>query len=189
MRLGARELIFLLLLVAMPVAAYFMVFEPRNQQIREATEEIRQKQLKLKQLEAATGAIADLGLEIDKLTEAINVFEQKLPAQREVEVVLQQVWELAAAQKLVPKSVRTDKLIRQPEYSELPIKMTIVGNFDGFYAFLLDLEKMPRITQLPMLSLKKAKTDEGEMQAEMVLTIFFERAQDTPQPKTSGGRS
>ena len=33
MRFGIRELIFVLVLLAMPVAAYFFVFEPRNVQI------------------------------------------------------------------------------------------------------------------------------------------------------------
>ncbi|MCC7146465.1 MAG: type 4a pilus biogenesis protein PilO [Phycisphaeraceae bacterium] len=189
MRLGARELIFLVLLLAMPVASFFYVFEPRNKQILEAQEEIRQKQIKLKQLEAATKTMADLGAEIDKLTQAITLFEQKLPAQREVEVILQQVWELAAAQNLLPKSIRTDKMIRNERYSEVPIKMVIVGNFDGFYSFLLELEKLPRITQLPVLKLTKIKSDEGEMQADVVLSIFFERTDAGGAGQPAGGKS
>jgi type IV pilus assembly protein PilO len=174
MRFGMREFVFLLLLLAMPVASYFFVFEPRNAQIEEAREEIRQKQLKLRQLEEATKTIADLGEEIDKLTEAIELFERKLPNQREVEVILEQVWELAAAQKLAPKSVRTDRPIRRASYTELPIRMLIFGNFDGFYSFLLELEKLPRITQLPRLRLRKFESPEGELQAELVLSIFFD---------------
>lgn len=188
MRFGLREFVFLVLLLSMPVASFFFVFEPRNAQIEEAKEEIRQKQLKLKQLEQATKTIADLGEEIDKLTEAIELFEQKLPDQREVEVILQQVWELAAAQNLMPKSVRTDKPIRQAQYTELPIKMLIFGNFDGFYSFLLELEKLPRITQLPKMRLRKFESEQGEMQAEVVLSIFFEPASATPIASGQGGR-
>ena len=174
MRFGMREFIFVLLLLAMPVAAYFFVFEPRNVQIAEARGEIQQKQLKLAQLEAATRDIADLGQEIDKLSEAVSLFEQKLPAEREVEVILKQVWELAAKHDLKPKSVRTDKPIKNAQYAEMPIKMTILGNFDGFYSFLLELEKMRRVTRTPEMKLKKIPNQEGQMQADVVLSIFFD---------------
>ena len=175
MRFGLREAIFVLVLLALPVAAYFFVFEPRNKQITEAIAEIRNKESKLTRLEAVTKDIDDLGEEIDKLTGAIEMFEEKLPAQREVEVVLKQVWEMAAQHALMPKKIRTDKPVAAAQYAELPIRMTIIGDFDGFYSFLLDLEKMQRITRMPKMKLEKAsKAEDGQMQAEVVLSIFFD---------------
>lgn len=174
MRLGIREIIFILLLLAVPVAAYFRVFQPRNHDIAQARLEISAKQQKLAQLEAATMKIKDLDVEIQKLSDAITVFEEKLPAERETEVILKEVWELAARHQLVPRSVRTDKTIVGPLYSTLPIQMSIIGNFDGFYSFLLDMEKLQRLTQIPKLTLHKIDTEEGHMKADLVLHIFFE---------------
>jgi len=174
MQFGPREAAFILLLLAMPVAAYFFVFQPRAVEVAQARAEIGAKQGKLTELEAATRSIDDLGQEIDELNDAIALFEQKLPAQRDVETVLRDVWRLAAENKLTPKSVRTDKMIKSAQYTELPIKMTIVGDFAGFYTFLQELEKLPRITRTPDLKLEKQKDDTGMMQAEMVLSIFFE---------------
>ncbi len=175
MRFGLREALFVLLLLAMPVAAYFFVFQPRNQQIAEARAEIAQKQAKLDRLEAETKDMRDLGTEIDKLYEAISVFEKKLPAQQEVEGVLREVSELATRNKLQLRSVRTDKVMETAHYAELPIKMEIVGNFDGFYSFLLKLEQLPRITRMPVLQMKRSpKENDGTMQANVVLSIFFE---------------
>jgi type IV pilus assembly protein PilO len=189
MRFGLREALFVMLLLAMPVAAYFFVFEPRNAQIAQANEEIRQKQQKLTQLDAATKSMLNLGEEIDKLAEAIEVFERKLPAQREVEVILKEVWELAAAHNLKPKSVRTDKIVSASQYAELPIKMVIVGDFDGFYSFMLQLEKLSRITRMPTMSLEKLSGDnEGMMQADLVLSIFFEGEGTTAPPTSDKGR-
>ncbi len=185
MRFGIREAILVVLLLAMPAAAYFLVFQPRNAQISEARREIAAKQGKLKQLETATRTISDLGTEIDRLTGAIELFEQKLPAEREVEVILKEVWEMAARAKLVPKSVRTDKPVAAAAYSELPIRMTLVGDFDGFYNFILDLEKVSRITQTPKLQIKKINSDEGQLQADVVLSIFF----DASDRKTSKDRT
>ncbi|MEX0886861.1 MAG: type 4a pilus biogenesis protein PilO [Phycisphaeraceae bacterium] len=183
MHLGIRELIFFALLLAFPLGAYFSVFRPHNERIAEAREEIRYKEQRLAELEAATENITSLGAEIDRLAEAIELFEQKLPAQREVEVILRQVWELAAQHGLTPESVRTDQIVPAAEHAELPIKMVILGDFDGFYSFLLDLEKLPRITRLPQMELRADRErSDGVMRADIVLSIFFDRAD-------AGGRS
>jgi len=184
MKFGARELLFALVLIAMPLAAYFFVFEPRNAQIAEAEAEIAQKNTELKQLAAATASIDDLKVEIDKLQEAIEVFQQKLPEEREVEVILRQVWELAAKQRLTPKSVRTDKPVRAAQYSELPINMKIIGDFDGFYSFLIEIEKLNRITRVPQMKLKRAKDGGSTMEAEVTLSVFFE--EDQPPSRAAG---
>ena len=52
MRIGFRELLFVLLLVAMPVASYLLVFQPRSAQINLLREEITKKRTKLEELEA-----------------------------------------------------------------------------------------------------------------------------------------
>ena len=40
MKLGIREIAFLLVLAAIPVAAWYFVFEPRNQDIEQSRQEI-----------------------------------------------------------------------------------------------------------------------------------------------------
>jgi type IV pilus assembly protein PilO len=183
MRFGARELLFVLVLLAMPVAAWFFVFQPANEQIDQARREITAKQNKLRQLENATARIADLGREIDKLTESIKLFEAKLPAEKEVEVILKDIWQMAARHGLKPKSVRADKPIKSARYSELPLKMVIVGDFEGYYSFLLDMERLSRITRVPDMTLIKARNgEEGQMEATFTLSIFFEPQQPVPAP-------
>ncbi len=191
MRFGFREAMFVLLLLGMPAAAYFFVFEPRNEQIAEARDEVRQKQAKLQKLERTTKSIDDLGNEIDELKQAISFVEQQLPAQREVDVILREVWELADKHKLRPESVRPDKVIPQTHYTELPIKLVIVGDFDGFYEFLLAVEALPRITRMPVVKLKKlqgADVADGQMRADIVLSIFFEGASATRTASIQGGQ-
>lgn len=176
MRFGLREAIFVLLLLAVPVAAYFVVFKERNEKTAIMREEMRRDQEKLVELEKTTMLIQNLDEEIVKLTEAIETFEQKLPAQREVEGVLKEVTALASANRLTIKSIRPSKIEKQAQYAELPIKLQIVGDFDGFYMFLQQLEQLPRITSVPEMTLKKDARGEveGAMAADMTLTIYFE---------------
>ena len=179
MKMGPREILFILLLLALPIAAYQFVFQPRNTQIRRVRDRIQDKQTKLNQLQDATQRIDDLGREIERLSEAVTLFEQKLPAEREVEVILKEVWELATAHELIPKSVRTDDPVDMQAHIELPLKMVIVGDFDGFYSFLLAMERLKRITRLPQVKLESIDRYEGKIKADMVLSIIYEAKTDT----------
>ena len=39
--------------------------------------------------------------------------------------------------------MKPDKAQAGPNYRELPIQMSLSGDFNGFYSFLLQLEKLP----------------------------------------------
>jgi len=175
MRFGIREAIFVLLLLGVPVAAYFIVFKQRNEDTVAMREEITRDKAKLARLEVS-GMKEDLDEEIAQLAKAVADFEEKLPAQREVEGVLKEVTELAAKHRLTVKSFRTDKVEKKRQYSQMDTKLSIVGDFDGFYLFLQELEGLQRITRLPVMELQKDTRSEveGAMSAELTLTIYFE---------------
>ncbi len=173
MRLGIREAVFFLVLLGLPCAAYFSVFVPMNEDIEAIRADNAGRQAKLDRLEVARH-IEDLGREIAKLKDAVELFEAKLPAEKEVEVILREVWEMAAAHNLNPRSVRTAKPIPGHMHSELPIRMEIVGDFDGFYSFLLALERLDRITRIHEMDLKALPDRNGHVQAKFTLSIFFE---------------
>lgn len=180
MRFGIREILFMMVLLALPVAAFYLVFQPRNVQITEAKAEIVRKEAKLQTLAEATAGIGDIEAEIAKLTDAIEHFQGMLPTDREVETLLREVWDLAAEHQLTAKSVRPDKIVPAAQYAELPIKMVIIGDFDGFYSFVQDIEKLPRITRMPNINITKQRQDEaGVVQAELTLSIFFEDKSQT----------
>jgi len=176
MRFGIRELIFVLVLVGMPAAAYFFIFQPKNQLQQEARAEIQSKKTKLQSLDQATAKFVDLDQEIVRLRTAIELIEQKLPAGKETYVVVNRVSELALANDLTVVSIKPDKVVSAAQYAELPIRLVIEGDFLAFYDFVKEVERLPRITQVPMMELKKLdkKDHEGMMTAEITLSIFFE---------------
>lgn len=180
MRFGLRELVFLLVLLAMPATAYFFVFQPKNQLRQDALTEIQAKKAKLAALDKATLQFINLDEEIVRLQEAIKMIEQKLPAGRETYVVVNRVADLARSHKLKVETIKPDKVVPAgPFASELPIRMEIKGSFEGFYRFMLEVERMPRITQVPVMKLLRS-TDKGDadgtMVATLTLSIFFESA-------------
>ncbi len=177
MKMGFRELIFMLLLLATPLGAYFFLFEPRNEQIKQAQYEMQGKREKLKALKVAHVHFKDLEKEIVRLNNTVAAFEEKLPAQREVDVILKQVTDLVAVENLHTKRIKPEKPISLAQFTALPIKMTLEGKFHNFYNFLLGFEKLQRVTRIPSWKIYKTNSKDGEaMVADIEFRIFYENS-------------
>lgn len=181
MKIGVREIIFIVLLLTIPLMAWLLAFKPFGEERARIMAGIFEKQQKLEDLRLATAGIQDLDDEISKLSKAISFLESKLPSgSKEVDVILREVWEKAEDGKLVSKAVRTRKVKGDGRFMEQPILIELQGGFKQFYAFLLALERLPRITRLDELELDKDLKKEGEARARFTLSIFYERESTGP---------
>jgi type IV pilus assembly protein PilO len=174
MKLGAREFVFFTLLVGMLAGSWYFVFKRANDRREFLRAEIAQKETDLENLRKATAGIEDLGTKIGELQKAIAFFESKLPQEKEMDKILKEVWQMAQANNLECKTIKTLKPERQFSYSEQPIELTMSGEFAGFYNFLLQLEKLQRITRLHQMNLQKITSVDGQMSAKVTLSVFFE---------------
>lgn len=198
MRFGLRELIFLVVLLAVPVASFVFVFKPRNEEIRQAEREVEIKTAKLEQLREVSARIDDLGAAIQEWNGAIEMIEAKLPSEQGIESILDQVWTLAQENRLEIIGTHPESPVPAATYMELPLKYQMFGDFDGFYQFLLELEQLPRITRVHQLKIVRAgagrlrtlrgpknaqgkELPEGTMEAEFVLSIYYESSQNKQQ--------
>jgi len=181
-KIGIREIVFLVILAGTPVAAWWFVFRPNSAQNKIMMAEIETRQAKLQKLNVATATLGDVKTEIAALEDAIEFFRSKLPSEKEMDKVLREMWRLAEANQLTTKSIRTLKesgqgTLTDPSgpYAEQPISMKLEGPFTGFYGFLLAMESQPRIMRLREMKLKKIDKTEGVVQAECEVLVFFER--------------
>ena len=174
MKFGFRELLFFVVMLGFLGSAYFFVFAKANEKRVALQLEIKNKQQALLDLRQSTSGIDGLNQKITDLQKAIVYFESKLPQEKEFDKILKEVSQMAEANSLQTKTVRTLKQERCANYSEQPIQMTLSGNFNGFYLFLQQLEKLPRITRITSMALQKITDRDGEMQATMTMSIFFE---------------
>jgi len=161
-------------MLAVLVCAYTFVFKKTNEKRQALVADIESKQKVLNNLSQATAGIDDLNRKTQELEKAIKFFQSKLPQEREVDKILQDVWQMAAANSLESKTVKMQKTEKTANYSEQPIQMSLSGDFNGFYSFLLQLEKLPRITRVTQMKLEKISDREGAMQAQLTLSIFFD---------------
>jgi len=171
---GFRRAIFFVLLVGVAGAGYQFMIKPANQNLAVARQRVDGKRAKLMDFEEATAKAEDLNKQLGQLEEAIRFFESKLPSTSEIHKVLEQVTVIAQKQGLQPKTIRTLAAKDNSGYVEQPLSMKLVGNFNSFYSFLLEIEKLPRIMKLRELKLKKDTDGEGEVGAEFIVSIFFQ---------------
>jgi Tfp pilus assembly protein PilO len=136
---------------------------------------IADRHQKLAKLQEVTRRITNLQDEIGRLEDALRFFDSRLPTETEIDVILREVWVIAESKALTARSVRTRKAEMAARYNAQPITMTFEGPFEGFYQFLLGLERLPRITKVREMVLQKSPTIEGHVQADITVDIFFEK--------------
>ncbi len=175
MKFGIREFVFVIVLLAMPISSYWFVFRPQNDEIEAAKKEISHKEATLNQLAVATAQIEDLQRENDELSAAIGEAESRLPSTKEVEVILEQVADLAKASRLSMSRVKTGKPESAASYMAQPIEMSVSGNHDDFYdKFLREIEKLERTMRMLDLKIERNDRENGTMRATFTLAIYFE---------------
>lgn len=174
MTASTRKTAFFIVLVAVAYLAYTFVIKPANKNLAKTKIGIEKDMTKLYDLEQAAIAAEDVSKQLDELEDAIKFFESRLPPDSEIHKVLKQVTVIAQKQGLVPKTIRTLKAKNCNGYIEQPLKMELNGDFDSYYSFLLELEKMPRITKIRQLELEKTAKTEGQTKASFIVSIFFQ---------------
>jgi len=174
MKHGAREFLFICVMLGLLASSYFFVFAKANEKRQQMLSDLHQKQTALANLRQSTAGIDDLNRKIAELQKAIAFFESKLPQEKEIDKILKEVWQLAEGNSLQCKTIKTLKSERCANYSEQPIEMSLSGSFEGFYSFMLQLEKLPRITRTMKMDLEKISGHDGDMSAKLTMSIFFE---------------
>lgn len=171
---GIRQAVFFVLLLGVAAAGYQYMVKPANQHLAEAKQRVDGKLAKLTEFEEATAKAKDLNKQLEQLQEAVRFFESKLPPTDEIHKVLEQVTVVAQKQGLKPKTIRTLQAKDNSGYVEQPLEMKWLGDFNSFYSFLLEIEKLPRIMKVRQLKLEKQNDGEGQVAAEFILSIFFQ---------------
>lgn len=174
---GLRKVVFFILLLAVAYLAYRYMIMPANKHLADAKERVQAKLTKLSEFEQATSAAAGLNKQLEQLQQAVNFFESKLPPTSAIDKVLQDVTLIGEKQGVQRKTIRRLPVKDNSGYIEQPLAMELEGNFNSFYSFMLELEKLPRIMKIRELKLEKQTDNEGQIKADFVVSIFFQNSE------------
>ncbi len=174
MRFSTRELILFLAVLLVPIVSYFVIFKPQSANIDRAKAEIDHKRDMLNSLRRETARNEDLKDANQTIEERIDEMEALLPSDKEMDTVLRQVSSLAVDSGLSPPTLKSSKPVAAARFREQPLEMSTTGSFEGFYEFLLALERLPRITRIVDMVIKDSGRDGVEIEAEFTLSIYFQ---------------
>lgn len=173
MRFGSRELLFLVIMIGLLLGAWYFVFQKANDRLAMLRKDTTEKQAQLDLLSRTRQDIRDIDKEMADLKKGIDIFEHKLPSAREVDTTLRAISDMAAKNQLDVKQVRSVKAEKAAGYMEQQMSLVVTGDFLRFYGFLLNVERLDRITRVGQLRLEKIADVEGSMTANMMLSIFY----------------
>lgn len=180
MRLGVKELIVLLVLVAIPATSFVFVFKPQNEAIERAKSQIEHKEDMLSKLREYTAKNEDLKRANAQYETRIEQIEAQLPSDKGVDSIVRQVSDLAVAAGLAAPSLSTEDPLRAATYWEQPLVMDTIGRWDGgFYDFLLELERLPRRTRITSMKLTRDNQRDGLFEIEFTLSIYFHEGENS----------
>jgi type IV pilus assembly protein PilO len=196
MKLGAREGLIGAVLLAVPLASWWMVFRPQNTAIDSAKADIAHKRELLAKLKEFTSRNADLRQANEEMAARIGDIEARLPSDKEVDSIVRQVSDIAVSCGLDSPAVKNVKPRQEAMFMEQPLEMSLAGNWTGYYDFLAKVEQLPRITRISTMKLKRSDEGDGNMKAEFTLSIYYQQSRQAGQPtpgassgSSTGGKS
>jgi len=180
MRFTTRELFLFLSVLLVPIVSYFVVFKPQSANIEQSKSEIAHKREMLSSLRIETARNDDLKAANKAIGERITEMESLLPSGKEIDMIVRQVSALAVESGLTPPTLKSAKPVAAARFREQPLEMSTSGSFEGFYEFLLALERLPRLTRIVDLVLKDSNSEGVEVDAEFTLSIYFQSDEGSP---------
>jgi len=172
---SAKNALFFALLVGLAIVGYRFMIRPSNKQLAAAKQRVQAKLARLSEFEKATAKAQDINRQMAQVDQALAFFESKLPPTSQIHKVLEQITLIAQRQGLDPKSIRTLARKDGSAYVEQPLSLQLQGNFNAFYSFLLELERLPRIMKVSKMDLVKPRDQRaGVITADLVISIFFQ---------------
>jgi len=182
-------------LAAVPLAAYMLVFKPRNEEIARAKAEIAEKEARLVGLRELTREIGDLGREIDARNAELARLAERLPDHESLDGLLKDVNRVARETAVTVRTVRGDRPVRAGPAREIPLHLVMEGDFLDFYRFLTEVEALPRITCVRALTVMALGNDphasravgpgSGDVRVELTLSVYA--SDSTAAAETRGG--
>ncbi|MCC6228705.1 MAG: type 4a pilus biogenesis protein PilO [Phycisphaerales bacterium] len=176
MKLSARMIVLMVLLLAVPLSSYWLVFRPRDARMDAAKGEIDHMKSMLDKLRLETARNDDLVRANAQIKESVDAIEARLPNNKEVDAIVRQVSDLAVQAGLDSPTVKSLKPVPAALFMEQPMELSLEGDFRGFYEFLIKLEQLPRITRICDMKIKRNEEGDGRIKADFTLSIYFQEA-------------
>jgi Tfp pilus assembly protein PilO len=152
---------------------YSLAFHPQSSKSQYLNGQINQKERELDANEKEARALPRVQADINHLLTKLADFK-KLPASAgDLGQFQTEIAELARRDNLGGWSVSWPGTpLRHERFNELPVSVKFNGDFRNVFAFLCQLEDLPRLTRIKSMIVKSDNAD-GIVQVELLMNIYY----------------
>lgn len=154
---AARAGIAAALVVLIAVGYYLMMWEGANQQLTQMRAQELELQRKLSEVRSIAANINEFEAEIDNLELKLQKVVRQLPNKKEIEVLLTDISNAGKMAGVEIKSFSRRAEIIHGFYAEVPIDLTLTGNYHNIARFFDLLAGLPRIVNMGSVNVTVAK--------------------------------
>ncbi len=145
---------YLILIVLLVVASYFLYFRPKMAELKTVKAEREKVETELVDLRAKKQQLDKIELELASLTKTLKELEAIIPAKKEIDVILRKIQEIAYDSRLNILRFAPKGEVLQEFYSEWPIPIEISGNYHNLGLFFDRLRTFARLFIIENFSIK-----------------------------------
>ena len=186
--LAPKIMVLVMILVAIPVGAYFFVWQDQIGEIEKGL--AQEENLKKDYLAKKTQAI-NLDLHKQQLREIDTQFGallKQLPNKSQMDALLVDINQAGLSRGLQFELFRPAGSESAREfYSELPIQLKVIGTYHDMGAFAADVGQLPRIVTLNNISIEAGKDGNLTMDATARTFRYLDEDEVAAQRKASAG--
>ena len=164
---GIAQAVLVALLCAMLAGAgYWLVVKDQIATLEQVQEEEKTLRVRFESRQRKAAALEDYKIHLAEMEELFGFMLGQLPGKKEVASLLQDVSQLRVASGLEEQLFQPEAEQKKDFYAELPIRITLTGDFHQYGQFAESVAALPRIVTLHDIALKRQKTSRREQASE-----------------------
>jgi Tfp pilus assembly protein PilO len=161
-------------IVTMSVAFYALGFRPLTGRLGDLRGRITQRQRDVVAGRNETRVLPDVAGEVKRLQARLDRSHKSIPPQQELPQFIKDITQLSQQSNLKKFKYEPGVPARVEQVRELPIKLQFEGDFTNVYAFLRNVEEMPRMTRVRGMQIKaRDRETSGHVQVQLAMNIYF----------------
>lgn len=157
-KMPIRILILVGTLVLLGGAFYFLVYQPKTDEIRRATNEVSDLKLKVMKAKRDSSRLPEVKAREVKVNAQFKQALKLLPNEKEVPSLLRNITKLGADSNLEFRLFSPRKESPEHFYFRLPVSIEVSGNYHDVATFFDKVGQMERIVNILNVSMKPLKT-------------------------------
>ncbi|MCG8635714.1 MAG: type 4a pilus biogenesis protein PilO [Desulfobacterales bacterium] len=164
---------------------YYFIFAPKHEALKSAIAELKTQENKLSSFKIKARSLAKFEKQIEEAREKFNIAMKALPDKKELPSLLTGVSKAGSNAGLEFLLFQPDPVVNKEFYKEIPLSMTVKGNYHQVADFFFQVAGLNRIVNIQNVSIATDAKNKGllTMKCSAVTYMFAEKAEEKSKGK------